>query len=58
MNDFEYISIKDITGRTIINYNADQILDGNISIESLPAGTYILEMLSNETFVSEKLIRQ
>ena len=58
LSNFESVAIKDITGRIVIEYNADQIVNGNLSITSLPAGTYILELLNNEKTVSEKLIRQ
>lgn len=58
LNNLEHVSIKDITGKTVIEFNAAQITNGNISITTLPAGTYILEMISNENIATEKLIRQ
>lgn len=57
-NNLEYVSIKDITGKTVLEFNAAQITNGNISITTLPAGTYIIEMISNENIATEKLIRQ
>ncbi|HET8963178.1 MAG TPA: T9SS type A sorting domain-containing protein, partial [Chitinophagales bacterium] len=58
LNNLEYVSIKDITGKTVLECNAAQITKGYISIATLPAGTYIIEMISNDNIATEKLIRQ
>lgn len=58
LHNLEYIAITDISGKTILQLKAAEIENGIIPITDLPAGAYLVEIISNRNSISQKLIRQ
>lgn len=54
----EYISLKDITGRIVAQYDATAFSNGTLQLGVLPSGAYTVEMIGNESVSAITILLQ